>query len=142
VGKAETHEDLRRAHLEGVGVELVYPVVDVLDEVRVGARCLADMLGERLEALNLHIQQLTSEIEDASGQSSKLNAERAELEERASGLNSEIQVLAVDVAEQRDVMMKGKGEPGKMKKQVCTPPSVQGRWACCRDCTLFSVWRV
>jgi chromosome segregation ATPase len=99
-------------------------------------------LRPRLEALNLHIQQLTSEIEDASGQSSKLNAERAELEERASGLNSEIQVLAVDVAEQRDVMMKGKGEPGKMKKQVCTPPSVQGRWACCRDCTLFSVWRV
>jgi len=63
VGEAETHEDLRRAQLEGVGVELVYPVVDVLDEVRVGARCLADVLGERLEALNLRLHDVDDSLQ-------------------------------------------------------------------------------
>jgi len=75
-------------------------------------------LRPRLEALNLHISQLTVEIEEASGLAKKLNAERTDLDTKGDSLDQDIAVLSKDCAEERVLMLKVKGEPGKVKKQT------------------------
>mmetsp|Transcript_40290 Transcript_40290/g.95676 ORF Transcript_40290/g.95676 Transcript_40290/m.95676 type:complete len:921 (-) Transcript_40290:204-2966(-) len=77
-----------------------------------------EALRPRLEALNLHIEQLTADIEEGSKQAEKLLTEKAALEERCGSLVADIKVLSVDVEDQRALMMKVRGEPGKIKKQA------------------------
>mmetsp|Transcript_1263 Transcript_1263/g.2727 ORF Transcript_1263/g.2727 Transcript_1263/m.2727 type:complete len:232 (-) Transcript_1263:414-1109(-) len=61
--EAETHEDLGRAHLEGVGVHAVDPVVNVLHDVCLGARSLHHVLREGLQCFHLLSDNVDNRLE-------------------------------------------------------------------------------
>jgi len=77
-----------------------------------------EALRPRIEALNLHIEQLQAEITSATDQSEKSIIEKNDLQEKATKLAAEIAQLQIEVDEERQRMMKVRGEPGKVKKQV------------------------
>uniref|UniRef100_A0A6U2FXG2 Cilia- and flagella-associated protein 58 central coiled coil domain-containing protein n=1 Tax=Hemiselmis andersenii TaxID=464988 RepID=A0A6U2FXG2_HEMAN len=77
-----------------------------------------EALRPRIEALNLHIEQLQAEIATATDQSQKSIVEKNELHEKATKLAQEIATLQIEVDEERQRLMKVRGEPGKVKKQV------------------------
>lgn len=77
-----------------------------------------EALKPRVDALKAHITQLENEIKVAADQTEKSTTEKEELSTRAETLQVEIEALAIAVDEERQRMMKVRGEPGKVKKQV------------------------
>ncbi|EKX37608.1 hypothetical protein GUITHDRAFT_160100 [Guillardia theta CCMP2712] len=91
---------------------------EIAQEKETREREAMEALRPRIEGLEQHISQLTSEIEESSKLAQKLKEEKAELAERASGLQESITQLSADVENERAVMMKVRGEPSKIKKQA------------------------
>ena len=90
---------------------------EITHEKETREREALEALRPRMEALNLHIQQLTAEIEEAGKQAELATTQKSDLDSKATTLHDEIKALAAEVEEERSVMMRIRGEPGKMKKQ-------------------------
>ena len=90
---------------------------EIAQEKETREREAIEALRPRMEALRLHIEQLTAEIEDAGKQTETATAQKAELDQRVVELSAEIQEMTATVEEERTLMMKIRGEPGKINKQ-------------------------
>ena len=90
---------------------------EITQEKETREREALEALKPRMEALNLQIEQLTLEIESAKKETGSATVQKAELDEKVSTLSEEIASLTAEVEDQRALMMKIRGEPGKIKKQ-------------------------
>eukprot|EP00960_Hanusia_phi_P036198 752199-Hanusia_phi.AAC.1 len=90
---------------------------EIAQEKETREREAMEALRPRIEGLEQHISQLTSEIEESNKLARKLKEEKTELTERSSGLETTILQLSEEVESERAAMMKIRGEPTKIKKQ-------------------------
>ena len=90
---------------------------EIAQEKETREREAIEALRPRMEALRLHIEQLTAEIEEAGKQTETASVQKTELEQRVLTLSTEIAEMTTTVEEERTLMMKIRGEPGKIKKQ-------------------------
>ena len=91
---------------------------EITQEKETREREALEALRPRMEALNLHIEQLTTEIEETSKQAQTATEQRKDLDEQSNALGAELKELAAECEENRTLMMRLRGEPGKMKKQT------------------------
>ena len=91
---------------------------EITQEKETREREALEALRPRMEALNLHIEQLTTEIEETSKQAQTATEQRKDLDEQSNALGAELKQLAAECEENRTLMMRLRGEPGKMKKQT------------------------
>lgn len=90
---------------------------EITQEKETREREAIEALRPRMEALRNHIELLTTEIEESGKQAEIATAKKTELDIKAEGLDTDIAALTTEVEDQRGVMMKVRGEPGKIKKQ-------------------------